>query len=103
MSVENATVHAAQCQFVGGDSFNTQVPWPAVYVPPGSTVDLVDCTLQGGNTFPAGALGESALLSDPGSIVRHQRCQFLSGTGPGGSPAPIAGSAAPWSQHRCSE
>lgn len=90
LRVDHATVHASACAFVGGDSHVTSSPWPAIHVPAG-TVDLVDCTVQGGNSVPAGALGEPALLSDPGAIVRHQRTQFTAGTGPGGSQTPIMG------------
>lgn len=85
MTLRNVTLHAASTTFVGGDASGNGGGFAAVYVPIASTLDLVDCVLQGGDTTQ---WGESALAL-PSGTARHQRCQFLSGTGPNGANPPI--------------
>lgn len=85
--LRNATMHAASTVFVAGNASGNGGGFACVHSPDASTIDLVDCSLLGGDTMHYG----DAAISTINSSVRHQRCQFTSGTGPLGAQGPVLG------------
>lgn len=90
MVADNCVVHASDCTFRGGDFGANGGGYPAIWIRTSGTFDLVGCGVFGGSTTAPGRLGDIAVTHVAG-MLRHRDCQFVTGSGPSGSPMPIAG------------